>query len=365
MTETRLHLTPAQFGDKERPLLEFGPLTATAFRFDSGVCAVRLTHARASLTLLPYQGQQIWQAVCDGRDLTMRSMFAQPWPTRDFLATFGGFMQHCGATGVGNPTAEDAHPLHGELPNAPYHAAYLVTGEDARGAYLGLGGAYRHTIAFAHNYVAEPLVKLYADSTLFNVTMRICNEKQSDMELLYLAHINFRPIDNGRLVYSAPSDPQHVRVRTTIPSHVHPGADYTRFIEQLAEDPSLHEIFKPGLAFDPEVVFFMDYVADDAGWGHTLQIHPNGRADYVRHRLAELPRATRWISRTPDQDAVALVEVGTCEPDGYTAEKRKGHIVVLGPGEQFEASFDVGALDAAEAQRVAARVEQLLAQRAA
>ena len=36
-----------------------------------------------------------------------------------------------------------------------------------------------------------------------------------------------------------------------------------------------------------------DYVADDAGWAHTLVVHPDGSADYIRHRPAQLPCATR------------------------------------------------------------------------
>ena len=60
----------------------------------------------------------------DGRQLTMRSMFDQPQATRNYLETYGGFLIHCGFTAMGVPTKEDSHPLHGELPNAPYRQAY-------------------------------------------------------------------------------------------------------------------------------------------------------------------------------------------------------------------------------------------------
>ena len=40
----------------------------------------------------------------------------------------------------------------------------VVVGEDEGGAYIGLGGQYQHTVAFSHNYLAAPLVKLYAGS---------------------------------------------------------------------------------------------------------------------------------------------------------------------------------------------------------
>ncbi|MDQ4075519.1 MAG: DUF4432 family protein [Chloroflexota bacterium] len=366
MAETRLHLIPAQFTDRERPLASFHSLSATAFRYDSGVSALRLESAYGGLVILPFQGQQVWSAEFGGpgvgrRVLTMRSMFDEPHPTEAFLETFGGFLQHCGVMGVGAPSAEDTHPLHGELPNAPYQKAYLVTGEDERGTYMGVGGSYRHTVAFAHDYTAEPLVKLYADFSIFNVSMTITNRKRSDMELLYLAHVNFRPVDNGRLLYSARSTPEHVRVRTTIPSHILPGPGYADFIARLQQDPSLHETLAPDLPFDPEVVFFIDYLADAQGWAHSMQRHPDGTADYIRHRLDQLPKGTRWISRTPDQDAIALVEAGTTEPEGYLAEKAKGNVKILGPGEAFHASLDIGVLSPEEAQRVEEQIQEIVA----
>ncbi len=365
MNETKFVLTPAQFTPRERSLAHFGSLSATAFQYRSGVSAVRLNNEHGEMIVLPFQGQQVWSAEFGGpeiapRTLTMRSMVREPRPTQDFLATFGGFLQHCGATGAGVPAQSDSHPLHGELPNAPYPSAYLVTGEDRVGAYIGVGGAYQHTVAFAVNYVAEPLVKIYADSTIFNITMNISNLKRSQMELMYLAHVNFRPVDGGRLVYSVPRTPQHVRVRNSIPSHIRPGPGYLEFIAALTQDPSLHEVISPDLPCDPEVVFFLDYVADQDGWAHTLQIHPDGSADYVRHRPEDLPRATRWISRTPDQEAIAIVEAGTCETEGYSAEMAKGNIRVLAGGETFSCSLDVGVLPVARARSLEEAINQLI-----
>lgn len=356
MTETRIHLSQAMFEREEQPLVTDEPFSASTFRFSSGVCGVRLCSDVGEIVVLPFQGQQIWSAAFDAgqgrRELTMRSMFEEPRPTRDFLATFGGFLQHCGISGAGGPSPEDTHPLHGELPNAPFQKAYLTLGEDEQGPYMGIGGRYQHTVAFALNYAAMPLVKLHAGRTLANVSMTVRNLKQSPMDLMYLAHINFRPINGSRLHYSAPSTPEHVRVRTAIPAHIQPGPGYVEFIQQLKENPSLHEEISPDLAFDPEGVFFIDYQADGDGWAHSMQVLPDGTADYVRHRPSQLPKATRWISRTPDQDAIALAEVGTCEPEGYLAAKANGNLVALGPGETFACAFDVGALSAAEAAQI-------------
>ncbi len=131
-------------------------------------------------------------------------------------------------------------------------------------------------------------------------------------------------------------------------------------IARLKQDLSLHQVLKPGLAFDPEVVFFIDYLADENGWAHSMQVHPDGSADYIRHRPDQLRKGTRWISRTPDQDAIALVEPSTSEPEGYLAEKAKGNVTILGAGEQFHASLDVGALSPDEARRVENEIARII-----
>ncbi len=362
----RLHLLPEQFHAGEVLAAEYGPLSASLFRYPGGVCAVRLRNEQGEVVVLPFQGQHVWSLEMTPpggarRTVHWRSMVRAPQPTRDFLITFGGFLQHCGLLAVGGPGPQDTHPLHGELPNAPFQHAWLQVGQDARGAYLGVGGQYEHAVAFAHHYTAEPLLKLYAGESLINVTMTATNRKQTPMEMFYMAHVNFLPVNHGRLVYSARSTPEHVRARTSIPAHIAPKPGYREFVEQLGRDPSVHETLLPGQAYDPEAVFFIDYIADAEGWAHTMQVHPDGTADYQRHRPAELPKATRWISRTEDQESLAMAEVGTTEPEGYTREKEKGNARILQPGEQYSCSFDAGVVGVEEARRLEAHIAQTIA----
>ena len=82
------------------------------------------------IVVLPYQGQQVWDVVFRGRRLTMSNFFPQPIPSPHLLDSYGMFLYHCGALRMGNPGPQDNHPLHGELPAAPYSDAWLVMGED-------------------------------------------------------------------------------------------------------------------------------------------------------------------------------------------------------------------------------------------
>lgn len=348
--ETTFHLVDRQFVEHPQLLLQQGELQATIWRFPSGVCALRLANSLGHLDLLPFQGQQIWDAWFRGRRLTMKSMFDQPYPTRDFLATFGAFWVHCGATGAGVPGPDDTHPLHGELPNAPYQKAWLTTGTDSHGDFIGLGGEYRHTVAFNYNYIARPVVKLHAGSSLLRVSFEVENLKRTPMPLMYLAHINYLPVDHGRLVDTCLPTPQHMHVRAEIPSYMAVSDSYRQFIEQLKTQPQRHLVFKPELAFDPEVVFFMDYLAGTDGLARSMQIHPDGSADVVRHRPTELKRYGRWICRTADQQAIGF-EPATAEPTGFTSEKKKGNVQMLAGGEIFRCEIETGVLTAQQAKQ--------------
>jgi len=357
--QTTINLQPYFFTEAEKILAEYEGLAASTFLYPTGVAGLRLTNQVGQIVMLPFQGQQIWDAVFHGRTLTMKSMFDMPYPTAQYLHTYGGFLIHCGATAMGVPEAGDSHPLHGELPNAPYLSAQLLMGEDERGAYIGVTGSYQYTVAFSHNHLTQPLVKLYANSSRISISMTVKNLKRSEMELMYLAHINFRPVDNGQLVYSAPCDSDHVRVRSSIPSHVSPPTGYREFLAELEKNPAKHNLLAPDLAFDPEVVFFIDYLADEAGWAHSMQIHPDGSADFISHRPTELDHGVRWISRTADQNALGLLLPATAEPEGYTAEKAKGNIKVLPPGGEFHFSLEAGALSPVEAKEMEVKINQI------
>lgn len=353
----RIELYDTMFGEGEKPLCQTGELSVSTFRYDSGVAAVRIRNSRGEITVLPFQGQQIWRASFDGRELTMRSMFDAPKRTQTYLETYGGFMIHCGITGLGAPGPEDTHPLHGELPNAPFQSAWLEVDPGAEG--IRVAGSYQHTVAFSTNYRATVSSELGAGSALIDVSVGVENLKRTPMDLMYLGHANFRPVDDGELHYTAEPSPTTVRVRQSIPSHVRPKPGYAEFLSELAEDPTGHHVLRPGLAFDPEVVFEMDMTADADGFAHALQKHPDGTADYVRCRPDQAPLCTRWICRTPDQDGLGIAFPATSGVEGYTVEKAKGRVETLGPGEDWRIDMRLGLLTVDETREKIAAIDRV------
>ena len=346
--EYKIPLDQSAFYNSETVLVEGEGLSANTFVYPSGVKAVRLRHQNADVIMLPYQGQQIWSAVFSGRELAMRSMFSEPQAERDVLHNLARFLLHCGVTGIGSPASQDRHALHGELPNAPYQHAWLVVGEDEGGSYIGLSGSYEYIEAFNSHYRFTPLVKLYQGSTLLRTNVALENLNQTPLEYMYLAHINLRPVDNGRLVYTAKVNPTNVRVRANLPPLFQAKPGYWEFVQQLAERPELHHELKPNMPYDPEVVFYINFVADDQGWASSMQVHPDGSADVVRHKPEQLSHGVRWICRTANQEALGF-EPATAEVEGYSAEKAKGNVRVLAAGEVFRAEYQMGLLTAERA----------------
>jgi hypothetical protein len=363
-TSTTIQLQSGFFTEKERVLVEHGDLSAAMFRYGTGVCGLRLRNRRGELITLPFQGQQVWDCEFEERSLKMRSIFTQPYPTRDYLSTYGGFLLHCGAIAMGVPSKDDTHPLHGELPNAPYQKAYVQVGSDDRGDFLTVGGQYEYQVCFNHHYLFEPRLTLYADAAMFPVTSTLTNLKNTDMEYMYMAHVNFRPMDNGRIVYSAPCTPEHSRVSINVPAHIkssHPIEEFKAFLNDLKEHPEKHTTLTPDLILDPEVIIFIDYLADADGWAHSLQVHPDGYAHYLAHHLAELPKGVRWMCRTPDHDALGLYLPATAEHKGYLAEKAKGNLKVLPANGNIEFRLHVGLLEPDAAHTTETKIQQILA----
>ena len=339
MSDVEIPLSEDQFLATDRLIASTSDFQASAFRYPSGVAALRITNRRGEVIFLPFQGQQVWDAQFDGRRLTMKSMFDAPRRTRDFLQTYGGLLIHCGATAVGPPGANDDHPPHGELPNVCMDSAKLKF----RDGSISVSGSYRHTVAFQTDYVFRPMLTLAADGAILRADVEIENLKRTEMSLFYLAHINFRASGGVCIQDNSVS----LRLREELPSHVKPSPVFKALFARLAADPASHRRIAAEDQYDPEVVLFPEFSGPQAV---ALAVHPDGTADIIRYATETLPKALRWISRTPDQECLGLVLPATCEGEGRHLETAKGNMKILKAGESFRCRYEFGLLTADEAQ---------------
>jgi hypothetical protein len=100
---------------QESKFVEYGSLAVSLFTHDSGVQAVKLANDEGYIVVLPYMGQQVWNAFFQDRFLNMKTMYKEPKLVDHFLESYGCFVMHCGPLRMGCPGPEDDHPLHGRL----------------------------------------------------------------------------------------------------------------------------------------------------------------------------------------------------------------------------------------------------------
>jgi len=360
MREVRVDLKRPFFTASEQELCSAGELSASLFRYERGVEALRIRNRRGHLIVLPFMGQMIWDAVFDGVCLTMKNMFSQPLPVRGIVETYGCFAYHSGLLRNGCPGPEDTHALHGEMPCAPMDRATLVCGEDAQGPYLALEGECEYVMGFGSHYLASPRIVLRPGATLFDLEMNVKNLSATPMDLMYICHANFALVRGGEIFQGTGFTPEDTCVRTSIPGHVNPTPQYRKLLEAFARHPEKSAVLDDPGQFDPEQVFFIrNLKADAQGLTHMMVRRPERDAFYMSWSLKQMPKAIRWILCNADQEVGAFALPGSCEPEGYLAEKQKGNVRRLGGGRTARFKVQLGYLDPVQADAAQQRIEKL------
>ncbi len=360
--ENKIYLYERFFTDKETTVATYGKLSASLFTYSTGVKAVKIRNDKGSITVLPYMGQMVWRADFNGYEMTMKTIYDEPMPAKEvFHETYGAFLMHCGLTAMGNPTAEDSHIPHGELPICKYDKVWLVCGEDEGGKYIGMSGIYSHKRCYDTNYDFSPLVKLYESKTYIDIQASITNNKDVPLEYYYLCHINHRPVDGATLSYTA--DRKSIKVNHEVPDNYFSQEDRDRsnaYLDMLDKDPGIMDkVGAEGQSYRPEIVFNCKYTADENGNAYTMQINPDGNATFVRHNPSELPFGVRWISRTDDEDAMGMVLPATAEHLGKLYCQRNNQQSYLKKGETVTYTMRTGYLTPSEASEMESKIKSL------
>jgi hypothetical protein len=303
-------------------------------------------------------GQIVWSAVFDGVELAMQSMFREPRPAKIIVETYGCLLYHAGLLRNGVPTAEDNHALHGEMPCAEMDGAGLACGTDAQGPWIAATGLREYAMGFGAHYRATPRVVLRPGATRFDVTMEVENLSAAPMDLMYLSHVNFAFAEGGRIVQPAPFTPEHVVTRTAIPGHVTPTEDYRALLGELAKNPARMQVLNEPKRYDPEQVFYIKGARRGPdGLVHFMLARPEGDGFEIAWDPEIMTHTVRWILANSDQRVAAFAMPGTCEPEGYTAEKRKGNVRSLAGGAKASFTTHIGYVERSRAAAVAQSIE--------
>ena len=356
----KIILDPAMFSRDEKVLFENDTFKVIVFKYSTGVEAITLKNGKGFITMLPYMGQMIWDMEFLGHNMVMKSIYDEPEVcSYSYGESYGCFMMHCGLTAMGNPTEEDTHIPHGELPIAKYKEAYILFGEDEKGKYRALGGIYSHKRAFQLNYDFVPECRLYEDASTVDITVNFTNNKDLPLEYFYLCHINYRPIDGSKLIYTA--KPENVCPHMEVPEG-YPEAEKTKaYVERLQKDSTImNTVNSATQSYAPEIVFTCKYDSDEDGNAHTMQLLPDGYSCYVCHRPEELPFGVRWIARTKDEDSLGMVLPATAEHKGYLYCKAHGYEKYLESGKTVTYHMTTGILSPADSESMKNKIENIL-----
>jgi hypothetical protein len=361
MNQTTIRLQKEFFTHNEETLVKHGALEISLFKYKSGVRAARLKNRCGYVVVLPYTGQQIWDAYFYNRSLRMKTNFQSPSDVSNFVFSYGPFLMHCGALRMGCPGPKDDHPLHGELPCGDFSDAELILGEKDDAKYVAISSAYEYNKAFSGYYKAIATVTMNENSSMLDVDIEIRNMSNYPMELMYMAHINFEPVDFGRIVQCVNWDTNSMRIRKDLPGDLVLSNEYRTLVDKLGDTPELTREMKPQDVYDPEVVYYLyNILADEDGFTHFIQMHPDGSADYVSFNTKQLDHGTRWLVKNKDMRALGIVLPSTCDAEGYNAEKEKGNVRTLEGKATFRASIRTGYLNKDDATKVEEKIRLIV-----
>lgn len=325
----KIHLSRNQFTPTETLLFESESCTLYTFTYPSGVEAVRIIIGKGQLIWLPFFGQSLWSWKLDGVEQKFEGFVQEPdYQARNFLHTYGGFLIHCGITAMGNPTPEDNHLHHGELPLAHYQEAWISVAE---GAYpLTLSGSYTYSIPFIASYKFTPSLHVAADGASIAVNADVQNLQKTALSYMYLNHLNFTLRGAKSLLYGSEA---FTKERVTVLHEAIPGSK---------ENPSL--LLNPNAAakLSPELVALVKNKAQYGSVTVNTMEREDGTCVWMALDSSTLDHTVIWLTKTPDRLAGGFSLPATAGPRGLAEETRQGNNKSLGAGESVTFQFVFG-----------------------
>ena len=253
--------------------------------------------------------------------------------------------------------------MHGELPRAHYDEATLEFGSDEKGNYVQLSGKVRYRNALETDYVAGPRLRLYENETRVHMCFDIENRRSTDMFFMYMCHINWRPFDGARLLYSAPNDADHFDTFYEdfgqTPQREKARYDYYK---KLSADHSVGDVIDPdNQCYDPELCCCIKYKTDERGWAHAMQLLPEGDGCYVGFDTTYLPTGVRWMARTGEEASCGFALPNTGNHLGRAYAIEHGLRKTVPPKSSVSLFFEAGYLDKNESAAMSKTIAEIAA----
>ena len=328
--------------------LEFSSGWARASRL------IQIHNHRVEFEILPDRGMNVGRLVYRGVPFSWLSSVGNIAPAYyepegfGWLRTFsGGALVTCGLSQVGDPCIDDneAYGLHGRVANIPARDVSVQRGW-VNGEYqLQVRGTMHETRVFGESLELQRTITTIYKKPGFYLRDVVTNRGYSASPLMLLYHMNF-----GYPLLS----PQ---ARLLIPSqYIEPYDEAARArLEQ-------HTIPVPPTPGYPEHVYTHTLHAEAEGRTAVALINESlneGMGIVIEWKQTVLPHFMQWNMFAAGQYTVGL-EPANCHVGGRAAERERGSLEYLQPGEQKIIELDISLIEGKPAlAAVAAHIRSL------
>lgn len=289
--------------------------------------------------VLPDRGMDVLEAHHKGRSLCWHS------PTRvvnpayydprgvQWLKSFGGgLLTTCGLATAGSPSedAGDQLGLHGAISNVPAENLSWREAWQGDDLILSINGAVREVGVFMPNLVLSRTITTSLGSKQIQIADEVENEGFRESPLMIVYHCNFGfPLLTGRSrIYarSAKVEPRNAEAAKGLDSWDH---------------------YEPPQGGIEERVFYHQMQADANGRVTVVLVSDDETKDFgvaLRYAKATLPEFVQW--KMPGVNHYILgLEPANCRVDGRKAERERGTLQTLKPGEKKQFAIEIEVLD--------------------
>lgn len=288
-------------------------------------------------TVLLDRGLDIHDASYKGKALAWQSAgeitspsFYEPEGTGWLRNFHGGWLNTCGLTNAGSPGRDDLgeYGQHGRVSNLPAHVLGCGGRWLADEYELWLEASLRETSVFGFNLqLTRRLTARLGESSLqIADTIENLGDRAAPFMLLYHCNFGFPLLAAGsRLVMKKKSTrPRDEAAKPGLGTHLvmdHPQSGYA------------------------EQVFFHEMIPAKDGFVNIALVNEDLQlAGYVSYRQQELPELIQW-KQMGTGTYVLGIEPANCLVMGRAAERQRGTLRMLAPGESCETVLRLGVAD--------------------
>ena len=308
-----------------------------------GTSTLRVRTAKGlEFWVVPDRGMDIYEASFRGDSLVWHSPTGMVHPSYathhglDWLNSFaGGLVSTCGLSTAGAPSQDAGEdlPLHGVISNTPAEQVnWSETWADGD-CILSVSGSVRETSVHGHNLVLERTITTSLQSACVTISDSVQNQGVRESPLMLLYHINF----GFPLLTSA--------------SEIHaPSRDPEPATEHAAKTRQEWQLFDPPQRGMAERVYFHSMQPDSHGSVTVVLVSDRNDPHFgvaLTYDAASLPEFVEW-KMTGTNHFVLGLEPANCRSTGRSAERSRGALQSLAPGERRDFKLKICVLDGAE-----------------